>query len=163
MALVDCFLGRGGIYRNDDPSRQVTRESSLTVFPFTWGAGLLDILYALATMGHGGLSVTRVLAGMATQVKRRMTDASMASPGDPGRRAGMQVLARSGRTTPGSNGRSRRRTRKLYKPELDNALAGPTVPSFTAFQTGRCPSRTGANSSLSTVQPSSRRTPAGAR
>jgi hypothetical protein len=53
VALVDYFLGRGGIYRNDDPSRPVTRESSLTVFPFTWGAGLIDILYGLATMGHG--------------------------------------------------------------------------------------------------------------
>jgi len=53
VALVDYFLRRGGIYRSDDADRFVTREAAQTIFPFTWGAGLLDVLLALSTMGHG--------------------------------------------------------------------------------------------------------------
>lgn len=52
-SLVGYFLGRGGIFRSDDPSVPVTRESAWTVFPFTWGCGLLDVLLPLATMGLG--------------------------------------------------------------------------------------------------------------
>ncbi len=53
LALVDYFLRRGGIYRTTSPNEPVTRESTLTVFPFTWGCGLIDVLLALSTMGWG--------------------------------------------------------------------------------------------------------------
>jgi hypothetical protein len=52
-AVVDYFLRRGGIFKSRAPGTAVTRESFWTVFPFTWGSGLLDVLQALATMGHG--------------------------------------------------------------------------------------------------------------
>lgn len=53
LALVDYFLRRGGIHRTAAPGEPVTRESTLTVFPFTWGCGLLDVLLGLSTMGWG--------------------------------------------------------------------------------------------------------------
>lgn len=52
-SLVDYFLRRDGIFQTRAPQTPVTRESALTVFPFTWGCGLLDVLGALATMGYG--------------------------------------------------------------------------------------------------------------
>ena len=52
-ALVGYFLGRGGLYRNDDPGTPVVREAIRTTFPFTWRCGLIDVLLALSTMGHG--------------------------------------------------------------------------------------------------------------
>ncbi|HEY5629330.1 MAG TPA: hypothetical protein VIR16_07440 [Candidatus Limnocylindrales bacterium] len=53
LALVGYFLRRDGVFRTRAPQTPVTRESTLTVFPFTWGCGLLDVLGALATMGYG--------------------------------------------------------------------------------------------------------------
>lgn len=53
QALVDYFLRRGGVFRTDQRDVAVTRESTQTVFPFTWGCGLLDVLLALSTMGLG--------------------------------------------------------------------------------------------------------------
>lgn len=52
-ALVGYFLRRGGVFRRNDRSMPVTRESALTVFPFTWGCGLIDVLLGLATLGCG--------------------------------------------------------------------------------------------------------------
>lgn len=53
QALVDYFLRRGGIYRSAQPHAPVTREAALTVFPFTWGCGLIDVLLSLSMMGLG--------------------------------------------------------------------------------------------------------------
>ncbi|MBI5547784.1 MAG: hypothetical protein HY901_28205 [Deltaproteobacteria bacterium] len=53
QALVDYFLRRGGLYRMDQPDVPVVRESTWTVFPFTWGSGLLDVLLGLSVLGLG--------------------------------------------------------------------------------------------------------------
>lgn len=52
-ALVDYFLRRRVLYRMDDPDTPVRGELTSTMFPFTWRAGLLEVLYALSTMGDG--------------------------------------------------------------------------------------------------------------
>lgn len=53
LALVDYFVRRGGIFRTTAPGEPVTRESTMTVFPFTWGCGLIDVLLGLSAMGLG--------------------------------------------------------------------------------------------------------------
>lgn len=53
QALVRYFLAREGVFRRDDPSEPVTKEAALTLFPFGWGCGLLDVLLGLSRMGWG--------------------------------------------------------------------------------------------------------------
>ena len=51
--LVDYFLRRDCLFRMDDPSKPINNEIISTIFPITWRAGMLEIIYALSTMGYG--------------------------------------------------------------------------------------------------------------
>ncbi|MHA2094449.1 MAG: hypothetical protein ACW98F_07470 [Candidatus Hodarchaeales archaeon] len=51
--LVDYFLDRNVLYKTRKTTEFVTRETGKTIFPFSYRAGLLETLYALAKMGHG--------------------------------------------------------------------------------------------------------------
>ncbi|MHA1995113.1 MAG: hypothetical protein ACW97Z_11270 [Candidatus Hodarchaeales archaeon] len=51
--LVNYFLDRNVLYKTKHPTEFVTRETGRTIFPFSYRAGLLEILYALAKMGYG--------------------------------------------------------------------------------------------------------------
>ncbi len=50
---VAYFLNREGLFQSRNPQRFVTREASQTIFPFTYGAGVLDIVVPLSLMGYG--------------------------------------------------------------------------------------------------------------
>lgn len=52
-ALIEYFLGRQGIYKRSQPQIYVNRDVQTMVFPFHWRAGLVEVLYYLARMGHG--------------------------------------------------------------------------------------------------------------
>lgn len=52
--LVHYFLDREGIYARSDPQRPVNKDVQTMIFPFHWRAGLLEVLYTLSRMGHGG-------------------------------------------------------------------------------------------------------------
>ncbi len=52
--LVNYFLDRNVLYKTKKPKELVTRETGKTIFPFSYRAGLLETLYALAKMGYGG-------------------------------------------------------------------------------------------------------------
>jgi hypothetical protein len=52
--LVNYFLNRNVLYKAKKPTEFVTRETGKTIFPFSYRAGLLETLYALAKMGYGG-------------------------------------------------------------------------------------------------------------
>ncbi|MFQ5979123.1 MAG: hypothetical protein ACE5OZ_13435 [Candidatus Heimdallarchaeota archaeon] len=51
--LISYFLNRNVLYKTKKPSEFVTRETGKTIFPFSYRAGLLETLYALAKMGYG--------------------------------------------------------------------------------------------------------------
>ncbi|MHA2202734.1 MAG: hypothetical protein ACW991_03515, partial [Candidatus Hodarchaeales archaeon] len=51
--LVSYFLDRNVLYKTKKSTEFVTRETGKTIFPFSYRAGLLEILYALAKMGYG--------------------------------------------------------------------------------------------------------------
>ncbi|MHA2345831.1 MAG: hypothetical protein ACXACP_03855, partial [Candidatus Hodarchaeales archaeon] len=51
--VVNYFLDRNVLYKAKKPSEYVTRETGKTIFPFSYRAGLLETLYALAKMGYG--------------------------------------------------------------------------------------------------------------
>ncbi|MFX0151118.1 MAG: hypothetical protein ACFFAJ_10085 [Candidatus Hodarchaeota archaeon] len=51
--LIDYFLNRKVLYKTKKPTEFVTRETGKTIFPFSYRAGLLETLYALAKMGYG--------------------------------------------------------------------------------------------------------------
>lgn len=53
LALVDYFLEREGIFRQDDLLTPVKSELAMTLFPFTWSASLLEVLLGLSKMGYG--------------------------------------------------------------------------------------------------------------
>ncbi len=51
--VVDYFLDRNVLFKTKKPVEFVTRETGKTIFPFSYRAGLLETLYALAKMGYG--------------------------------------------------------------------------------------------------------------
>jgi len=52
-ALVDYFLVRDGIYRNDDKNTFVNKDISRLSFPIIWRVNIFEILYSLSRMGYG--------------------------------------------------------------------------------------------------------------
>ncbi len=53
LRLVDYFLNRNGIFRNNDHTRFVNDDMKSDSFPIIWRANLWEILYALSKMGYG--------------------------------------------------------------------------------------------------------------
>lgn len=53
LALVDYFLRRQVIYKNNQPGKLIRGEVITTIFPFVINASLLEPLYALSKMGYG--------------------------------------------------------------------------------------------------------------
>ncbi len=51
--LVDYFLKRRVCFRMDQPDDAVNWEVTSTLFPTTWRASLVELLYALSVMGYG--------------------------------------------------------------------------------------------------------------
>ncbi len=51
--LINYFLDRNVLYKTKKPTEFVTKETGKTIFPFSYRAGLLETLYALAKMGYG--------------------------------------------------------------------------------------------------------------
>lgn len=51
--LVTYFLKRDVLYKTTDLHELVNKEVVWTLFPFTWRAGLIEIVYSLAKMGYG--------------------------------------------------------------------------------------------------------------
>ncbi len=51
--LVDYFLRRDCLFRMDDRTKPVNDDVVFTYFPDTWRASVLEIVYALSTMGYG--------------------------------------------------------------------------------------------------------------
>lgn len=52
-SLCEYFLFREGIFSNADPARYVVRKVAEPSFPFTWSADVVQVLYALSTLGFG--------------------------------------------------------------------------------------------------------------
>ena len=52
-ALIEYFLSREGIFRNYEPAEYVVRHVAEPSFPFTWSADVVQVLYALSTLGCG--------------------------------------------------------------------------------------------------------------
>ncbi|MBY8984371.1 MAG: hypothetical protein KGD65_04830 [Candidatus Lokiarchaeota archaeon] len=51
--IVDYFLNRNILYKTTEPETYVNKDAGLTIFPFNWRFGLIDILLPLAKMGYG--------------------------------------------------------------------------------------------------------------
>ncbi len=51
--LINYFLSRNVLYKTKKPTEFVTKETGKIIFPFSYRAGLLETLYALAKMGYG--------------------------------------------------------------------------------------------------------------
>ena len=51
--LVHYFLRRDCLFRMDNLSQPINHDVTSTIFPITWRAGLLEIIYSLSTMGYG--------------------------------------------------------------------------------------------------------------
>ena len=51
--IVEYFLNRNILYKTTDPETYVRKDAGLTIFPFYWGFGLIDVLLPLAKMGYG--------------------------------------------------------------------------------------------------------------
>jgi hypothetical protein len=51
--LIEYFLKRNGIYRNDNLNEFVNKDITRFSFPIIWRANLFEILYSLGKMGHG--------------------------------------------------------------------------------------------------------------
>lgn len=52
-ALAEYFLAREGIFKMAAPEEYVTREVAAPAFPLTWGADVIQVLYALSALGFG--------------------------------------------------------------------------------------------------------------
>ena len=57
--LVHYFLRRDCLFRMDNLSQPINRDVTSTIFPITWRAGMLEIIYALGTMGYGSMEQLR--------------------------------------------------------------------------------------------------------
>lgn len=53
LQLVDYFLNRNGIFRNNDDTRFVNRDMERDAFPIVWRTSIWEILYALSKLGYG--------------------------------------------------------------------------------------------------------------
>jgi len=51
--LVNYFRKREVLFRTTDQKKLVRKDANLTHFPFTYYAGLIDVLYSLSKMGYG--------------------------------------------------------------------------------------------------------------
>ncbi len=51
--IVEYFLNRNVLFSTTNDSVRVSKEAGLTLFPFTWRFGLLDVLLPLSKMGYG--------------------------------------------------------------------------------------------------------------
>ncbi|MFX1511988.1 MAG: hypothetical protein ACFFCQ_05335 [Promethearchaeota archaeon] len=51
--LINYFLNRKVLFKTKKSMEFVTKETGKTIFPFSYRAGLLETLYALAKMGYG--------------------------------------------------------------------------------------------------------------
>jgi len=51
--IVEYFLNRNILYQTTNPETYVRKDAGLTMFPFYWGFGLIDVLLPLAKMGYG--------------------------------------------------------------------------------------------------------------
>ncbi len=51
--IVEYFLNRNILYKTTNPKAYVRTDAGLTMFPFYWGFGLIDVLLPLAKMGYG--------------------------------------------------------------------------------------------------------------
>ncbi len=51
--IVEYFLNRNILYKTTNPKIYVRNDAGLTMFPFYWGFGLIDVLLPLAKMGYG--------------------------------------------------------------------------------------------------------------
>jgi hypothetical protein len=58
-SVADYFLGRECLYRKDDRHKALNHDVMRLVFPFTWRAGMLDILLGLSALGYGRRVETR--------------------------------------------------------------------------------------------------------
>lgn len=52
-AVVDYFLNRELLFQRSKPNQLVVENAGLLVFPFTYRAGLMEILHSLLKMGYG--------------------------------------------------------------------------------------------------------------
>ena len=52
--IVEYFLNRNILYKTTNPKIYVRNDAGLTMFPFYWGFGLIDVLLPLVKMGYGG-------------------------------------------------------------------------------------------------------------
>jgi hypothetical protein len=53
LKLVDYFLNRNGIYKNNDHSRFVNNDMLRDTYPIIWRTNAWEILYGLSRMGYG--------------------------------------------------------------------------------------------------------------
>ncbi|MHA2181004.1 MAG: hypothetical protein ACXAAH_06240 [Promethearchaeota archaeon] len=51
--IVNYFLNRNVLYKTTELETYVNKDTGLTIFPFNWRFGLIDILLPLAKMGYG--------------------------------------------------------------------------------------------------------------
>ena len=51
--LVNYFLNREILFKTTDLMKLVRKDAILTYFPFTYHAGLIDVLYPISKMGYG--------------------------------------------------------------------------------------------------------------
>ena len=51
--IVEYFLNRNVLYKTTNPETYIRKDAGLTMFPFYWGFGLIDVLLPLAKMGYG--------------------------------------------------------------------------------------------------------------
>ena len=51
--IVEYFLNRNVLYKTTNLRTYVRKDAGLTMFPFYWGFGLIDVLLPLAKMGYG--------------------------------------------------------------------------------------------------------------
>jgi hypothetical protein len=51
--LVNYFLKREVLFKTTDQKKLVRKDAIFTYFPFTYYAGLIDVLYPLSKMGYG--------------------------------------------------------------------------------------------------------------
>jgi len=55
LALIDYFLKREALFRCNKTDKPVIQEITKTIFPITWRAGLIEVIYALIKMGYGNV------------------------------------------------------------------------------------------------------------
>ncbi len=76
--IVEYFLNRNLLYKTTNLKTYVRKDAGLTMFPFYWGFGLIDVLLPLAKMGYGTdprmKSAWDVLARHKTEEKKYKLD-----------------------------------------------------------------------------------------